>query len=297
MMFSITVPASTANLGPGFDSIGLALDRYLHLDVEQASNWVFECHSPGLENLSSNNLITEAAMFAADQLGIDLSPCKVTMDNGIPLAKGFGSSAAATVAGIELTCYFSPNPVSKQEKARLASMWEGHPDNVAASIYGGLVIGAHRENATDILHVEVPEVDLVAFIPRSSLATKKARAVLPKEIAFTEAVRASAIANVMTGALVTNNWELAGKMMMEDLFHQPYRKELIPHMTEVCEFAKDDVDAYGAALSGAGPIILCYTEKQKGGAFARRLQKIFPGNEVAVLKPALNGAAVSVIQA
>lgn len=297
MMFSITVPASTANLGPGFDSIGLAIDRYLHLDVEQASNWVFECQSPGLEKIGSSNLITEAAMFAAKQLGVELPPCKVTMDNGIPLSKGLGSSAAATVAGIELTCNFSTNPVSKQKKARLATMFEGHPDNVAASIYGGLVIGAHREYTTDILHVEAPEVELVAFIPGSTLATKKARAVLPEKIVFTEAVRASAIANVMAGALVTNNWALAGKMMMEDLFHQPYREELIPHMTKVCEFAKADVDAYGAALSGAGPIILCFTEKQKGGSFARRLQEAFPGNEVVVLKPALNGAAVSVIQA
>ncbi|WP_367579287.1 homoserine kinase [Shouchella patagoniensis] len=296
-MFSITVPASTANLGPGFDSIGLAIDRYLHLDVEQASNWLFECQSPGLEKIGSSNLITEAAMFAANQLGVDLPPCKVTMDNGIPLSKGFGSSAAATVAGIELTCNFSTNPVSKKKKARLATMFEGHPDNVAASIYGGLVIGAHRADATDILHVEAPEVELVAFIPGRTLATKKARGVLPEKIAFTEAVRASAIANVMAGALVTNNWELAGKMMMEDLFHQPYRQELIPHMTKICEFAKADVDVYGAALSGAGPIILCYTEKQKGGSFARRLQEAFPGNEVVVLKPALNGAAVSVIQA
>lgn len=158
MMFSITVPASTANLGPGFDSIGLALNKYLYLEGSQAEQWVFECDSPGLTNLKPTNLITEAASFASKHFGSSLPPCHVKMENEIPLAKGFGSSAAATVAGIELASYFCRSAVSKADKARIASLWEGHPDNVAASIYGGLVIGAHRQMIQILFILKIPRL-------------------------------------------------------------------------------------------------------------------------------------------
>ncbi|AST96861.1 homoserine kinase [Shouchella clausii] len=297
MAFSITVPASTANLGPGFDSIGLALNRYLHLEVEQASKWSFICSSPGLENIGTDNLVTKAAAFASKQWGKVLPPCRVVMKNDIPLSKGFGSSAAAIVAGIELAASVCDQFVSKAEKARLASLWEGHPDNVAASIYGGLVIGTHSEESTEILHIEAPNIDLVALIPPKTLATKKARSVLPDMLTYKEAVQASSVANVLAAALVKQDWELVGKMMLADRFHQPYRQQLIPHLPDVCAYAQADEDAYGAALSGAGPIILCLVKEGKGEGFASRLHKQFPTCSAEVMRPAVQGSAVSIAQA
>ncbi|MBM7838294.1 homoserine kinase [Alkalihalobacillus xiaoxiensis] len=297
MMFSITVPASTANLGPGFDSIGLALNKYLYLEGSQAEQWVFECDSPGLTNLKPTNLITEAASFASKHFGSSLPPCHVKMENEIPLAKGFGSSAAATVAGIELASYFCRSAVSKADKARIASLWEGHPDNVAASIYGGLVIGAHRQDDTDIIHIENPEVEMVAVIPSETLATKKARALLPKKLDFSVAVEASALANVVTAACVMNNWKLAGKLMMEDQFHQPYRNTVVPEMDKLFQFAKEDSQIFGAALSGAGPILLCFVEPGATASVAYKVNDAFPTHIAEEIKPALLGSAISVAQA
>lgn len=296
-MFSITVPASTANLGPGFDSIGLALNKYLYLEVEQADSWSFECHSPGLTTIKPTNLITEAASFASEHLGSVLPPCDVKMNNEIPLAKGFGSSAAATVAGVELASYFCRSSVSKADKVRIASLWEGHPDNVAASVYGGLVIGAHRQHETDVIHIEAPSVELVAVIPKETLATKKARALLPKQLGFNVAVEASAVANVVAAACVMNNWKLAGKLMMEDQFHQPYRQGLIPEMNKLFQFAKEDEQVYGASLSGAGPILLCFVEPGATSSVIHKVNNAFPLSSIEEIKPALNGAAISVAQA
>lgn len=296
-MLSITIPASTANLGPGFDSIGMALNRYLYVEVERDEQWSFHCDSPGLTNLKPNNLMVKAAEFAAKHLQIDLLPCRVFMKNEIPLAKGFGSSAAAIVAGIEIACYCTEKTIAQKEKVRIASLYEGHPDNVAPSIYGGLIIGAHREHQTDIIKVEQPQVDLIALVPPEILETKKARGILPKQLDYKQAVQTSALANVMTAAIVANNWALVGELMMEDEFHHPYRKHLIPYWEEVMAYVKDHPYAYGAALSGAGPTVLCFVEQGSSDMFAKEVKRRFPYFESLALQPETVGTAVSVAQA
>ncbi|WP_059105860.1 homoserine kinase [Shouchella shacheensis] len=296
MMFFIRVPASSANLGPGFDSIGLAVNRYLHLEVEVADKWQFHSTSPGLENIGDDNLITDVVHFVEVKYGFSVPPCRVKMESDIPLARGLGSSAAATVAGIDLALYFYDQPVSKQEKARLASVWEGHPDNVSASVYGGLVIGTHAETETHVLSVGAPDVELVCLVPGEELKTRQARSVLPDVLAYKHAVRASSVANVLTAAILQGNWELAGEMMMRDEFHQPHRAALVPMLSDVFQFVEGDQDAYGAALSGAGPAILCFARKGSGARLARRLKKAFAVETVDVLKPASVGSAVTVAQ-
>lgn len=296
-MLAMTIPASTANLGPGFDSIGMALDRYLHVDVERSDSWSFHCDNPGLENLGPNNLIYQAAAFTAKHLETSLLPCRVSMKNDIPLSKGFGSSAAAIVAGIEIACYCADRTVSQKEKVRIGSLFEGHPDNVAPSIYGGLIVGAHRDHRTDIIHVSEPKVELVALIPPEILETKKARGILPKQLQFKQAIQTSALSNVMTAAILADNWSLAGELMMEDLYHQPYRKHLIPHWSDIMNFVKDHRFSYGAALSGAGPTVLCFVEQGSGKRFAKEVQRRFPYYQAEVARPATVGTALSVVQA
>lgn len=292
--FVIKVPGSSANLGPGFDSVGIAVNRYLELEVVKANEWFFQSSSSELEGVPAgeDNLICEVAKHVASELGYDLTPCHVTMSSDIPLARGLGSSAAAIVAGIELANQLLGDILSAEEKVRFASLWEGHPDNVAASVYGGLIIGTHTEESTHVLFGGVPEVDLVLLVPSEELMTKKARGVLPSELEFRQAVRGSGVANVLVAALLQGNWKVAGEMMNEDVFHHPYRKELVPHLEDVIRVVQEETEAYGAALSGAGPTMLCLAPQNEGNVIQEKLKGYFPNFEVDVLKPAREGITV-----
>ncbi|WP_368503391.1 homoserine kinase [Alkalihalophilus sp. As8PL] len=294
--FMITVPGSTANLGPGFDSVGLAVDRYLNLVVKPAEVWSFSSDSPDLVGIPSGeeNLICRVANHVAKTFDYQLSPCEVEMTSDIPLTRGLGSSAAAIVAGIELANQQMGNRLSPQEKVRLASLWEGHPDNVAASVYGGLVIGTHTVDSTHVLYGGVPNLDLVLVIPRHELLTKKARGVLPETLPFKQAVRGSGVANVLVAALLQGEFELAGEMMGSDVFHHPYRGELVPHLEEVIHVVNEETQAYGAALSGAGPTIFCLAPLHQGDSVKKVLESRFPEFDVDVLAPAKHGIQVKV---
>lgn len=274
--FVIKIPASSANLGPGFDSIGLALDLYLQLEVEKSDKWVVIAKNDELNQFPSDehNFICQTAIQTAAKFNVNLQPCKIKVKSDIPLARGLGSSASAIIAGIELADYLGELRLSKQEKLLIATELEGHPDNVGASLYGGLIIGCYQENDVDLLSVRNLSFETVAVIPKESLLTKDSRGVLPSVFSYSNAIQASATANLLVAALLSENWDLAGKMMKQDLFHQPYRNALIPFYDEVEEMAKAK-GAFGVALSGAGPTLLCFCEKGKGENLANSLQAAF----------------------
>ncbi|SFE94788.1 homoserine kinase [Alteribacillus iranensis] len=289
----ITVPASSANLGPGFDSIGLAVNKYLTLEAERADEWSFHSNSAELANMPSgkDNLVYQTALRVSEDLGVTLPPCNVRMTSDIPLARGLGSSAAAIVAAIELANWLTGASLTKEEKMRYASREEGHPDNVGPCLYGGLIIGLHTETSTDIVRCGVPDVDLVLAIPSAELMTKEARGVLPDRLEYQEAIQGSAIGNVLTAALLKEDWDLAGRMMAKDLFHQPYRAKLVPGLTEILENARK-YGAYGAALSGAGPTLMCLVPYDEGEKVREALQRDFPQYSIQTAKPAPFGSVV-----
>ncbi|MGO4888933.1 homoserine kinase [Anaerobacillus sp. MEB173] len=292
----ISVPGSSANLGPGFDSIGLAVNRYLTITVTPAEKWTFHIdESKELEGITGDvedNLIYQVATHIAGEYGKELPPCDVAMESTIPLSRGLGSSAAAIIAGIELANQVLGLQLTDDEKLRHSSLWEGHPDNVSASLFGGLVIGSHREDATDVIRGGVPEIDIVMMVPQQELKTKKARGVLPETISFKEAVKGSSISNVLTAAILQGNWELAGKMMVEDIFHQPYRFELVPGLEKALKEVRD-LGAYGVALSGAGPTVICFTAIGQGESLREKLAERFPEFSFQIVKPDSNGVTVS----
>jgi homoserine kinase len=292
-MLKIVVPASTANLGPGFDSVGLAVSRYLTLEVRPAGEWKFIPHTPEVKTIpqGKENLIYQVAEQVADMYGRTLPSCSVDVYSNIPFTRGLGSSAAAVIAGIELADALVGLALTREQKMRLASCYEGHPDNVGASLYGGLVIGCHRKQETDIVHIPDIQLDLVAVIPDYELETKKARSILPQLFEREKAVEASAVSNVLVAALLTKNWELAGKMMAADLFHQPYRKELVPQLSLV-ETLAVEYGAFGAALSGAGPTVLAFTEPGKGEYVKEKLLPHFPNCSVELLTVEQKGSRV-----
>lgn len=289
----ITVPASSANLGPGFDSVGIAINRYLTLEVTRSDEWYFHSSSAELKNIPSgkDNLIYEVIDHVAKLLKVEIPPCNVEMKSDIPLARGLGSSAAAIVAGIELVNQLGQVNLTKEEKVRIASLWEGHPDNVAPAVYGGLIVGTHTEERTDVVYCGVPNVDVVMLIPAVELKTKTARSVLPETLSYKDAVRASSVANVLVAAILQGNWDLAGDMMLNDLFHQPYRMKLVPGLHEVMKCIKE-LGGYGAALSGAGPAIICFTPLDTGEMIQEKLQQRFPQFSIEHVQIAADGVTV-----
>ncbi|MEK3807314.1 homoserine kinase [Metabacillus sp. SLBN-84] len=292
-MLKIRVPGSTANLGPGFDSVGLAVSRYLELNVTRDRSWTFVPLNDEMADIpeGKENLIYQVAEQVAGTCNAKLPPCRVEVWSDIPMARGLGSSAAAIVAGVELANELCRLELTMKEKLHFASLIEGHPDNAGASLYGGLVVGIHQEQETELVSVQQVDVELVAVVPPYKLYTKDARDVLPGYLEYSGAVEASAVSNVLVAAVLSNNWTLAGKMMQKDLFHQPYRGTLIKELSRVQE-AVLEAGAYGAALSGAGPTVLAFAAKGKGKALADVLKMKFPKCEVDVLEPVLEGANV-----
>ncbi|MCQ6276540.1 homoserine kinase [Bacillus sp. V3B] len=292
-MLIIKVPASTANLGPGFDSIGMALNLYLTLEVEKADKWQVIPLTKEMSTFPSDesNFIIQMAMKTAEKYQKELPPAKVKVNSEIPLARGLGSSAAAIVAGIELADSLCDLQLSQQEKFEMAADIEGHPDNAGASLFGGLIIGCQTEESVDVVMFDDLDLDIVAVVPQEELLTKKARGVLPTEISFQQAVTAGAVSNVLVASLLKGDYSLAGKMMKKDRYHQPYRRELVPHM-DIIEEKAPEYGAFGVALSGAGPTILCLVEPGSAETVIEGLKQWLPDMDYLSLKIDQTGSKV-----
>jgi len=294
LTFTIKVPASTANLGPGFDSVGLALNRHLVLSCTSSDQWRFRYQSPGYETLPTdhNNFIYRIYRKTASIYGFpDPEPAvHIDITTDIPLERGLGSSAAAIVAGIELANYLLGLQLTTAEKARLASCFEGHPDNAGASVYGGLTVGTHSEEDTVIIPCGVPPIDVILMIPDNHLLTEASRNLLPERLDFYEAVRGSSLANVLVACLVRGDIEKLSHIMACDVFHQPYRIKAVPDLETVTAYLSGE--PCGVALSGAGPSIAVLTEKNKGEAIREKLAHRFPDYTIDLLHPESQGACM-----
>ncbi|RYM06220.1 homoserine kinase [Sporolactobacillus sp. THM7-7] len=290
--FRITVPGSTSNLGPGFDSIGLALNRFLILDAKESNQWRFRyLNQSNFRPSLDENLIYVTAKSLAEAHHADLPAYSVDVTSNIPFARGLGSSGAAIIAGIELADYLLDLGLSIDEKAWIACKSERHPDNVTASLYGGLVISTQSGNGVHSVKLPVPAFDFVALIPSFELKTSEARDVLPETLPFREAVEGSSIANVLICALMNQNGRLAGQMMEKDRFHQPYRAPLIPDLAKISSVAHE-AGAYGTFLSGAGPTVLSLAPKKASETVRSCLETAFPDDQCVVLRPVESGSAV-----
>ena len=264
----ITVPATSANVGPGFDSIGIAVSKYLTIDVLEAQeNWWIE-HDLGEEIPSDEeNLLLQTAL----QVAADLPPHRLKMTSEVPLARGLGSSSSVIVAGIELANQLGKLALSDEDKLEIATKIEGHPDNVAPAIFGNLVVASYVDQQTNHLVLSFPECALVAFVPNYELKTSDSRNVLPSEWTYKEAVAASSIANVAIAALAKGDLRVAGKAIEADRFHERYRQQLVAEFPQVKEVAHQH-DAYATYLSGAGPTIMTLLPVEHAEAFAKDLK-------------------------
>lgn len=284
----ITVPATSANVGPGFDSVGIAVSKYLTIDVLEAQeNWWIE-HDLG-EEIPSNeeNLLLQTAL----QVASDLPPHRLKMTSEVPLARGLGSSSSVIVAGIELANQLGKLSLSDEDKLEIATKIEGHPDNVAPAIFGNLVVASYVDQQTNHLVLPFPECALVAFVPNYELKTSDSRNVLPSKWTYKEAVAASAIANVAIAALAKGDLRVAGKAIEADRFHERYRQQLVVEFPQVKEVAHQH-DAYATYLSGAGPTIMTLLPVEHAEAFAKDLESKGLNGQVFSLKIDTTGVKV-----
>ena len=271
----IIVPATTANIGLGFDSIGIAVDLYLTLTVVEPNNeWKIE--HPFGEAVPSNqeNLIIETALAVCPTL----QPHHLVCESDIPMTRGLGSSSSAIVAGIELANQLGNLNLTPQQKVEWATKLEGHPDNVAPAILGGLVVATYNEEIqeVDYLQKEIHSaIQGIALIPDFELSTKASRQVLPSEFVYSKAVQASSRSNVLVAALWQEDWENVSRIVEKDLFHEPYRETLIPFLTPVRKLAKEK-EAIGTYLSGAGPTVMVLSSKDKSTTIVEYLQENLP---------------------
>lgn len=274
-MVTIKVPATTANLGPGFDSIGMAVTLYLELDIlEETDKWIVEHDIPYLPK-DERNLIVQIAK----KVHRDLVPHRLRMRTNVPTTRGLGSSSTAIVAGIELANYLGELRLSVTKKIRLASRFEGHPDNVAPAIVGNLVISAAVEHQVFWSKIRLKDVRAVACVPDKPLATKESRGVLPASLSLAQAAKGSAISNVVVAKLAKGYLQDLKRIIERDVFHEPYRKQLVPELTQVRQLLAQE-QTYGTYLSGAGPTVMTLVPSSNSHAIKTLLAQQFPQHTI-----------------
>ena len=265
----IIVPATSANVGPGFDSVGVAVTKYLEIQVcEEREEWMIEHQLGKWIPRDERNLLLKIAL----QIVPDLQPRRLKMVSDIPLARGLGSSSSVIVAGIELANQLGNLKLTNHDKLQLATKIEGHPDNVAPAIYGNLVIASSVEGQVSAVVAPFPECAFLAYIPNYELRTRDSRGVLPKKLSYKEAVAASSIANVAIAALLTGDMVKAGQAIENDLFHERYRQELVREFASIKKVAKRN-GAYATYLSGAGPTVMVLADPDKMPKIKAELEK------------------------
>jgi homoserine kinase len=282
--FEVTVPASTANLGPGFDCLGLALDLHLtaRATVLGAASLGSSARTRGVAgsaDLPSNpheNLILRAMAHAAKREGLSLPPVRLAVKNDIPIAGGLGSSAAAIVAGIALAYAIGGKVMTDDAALRCAAELESHVDNVGAALLGQLVVSLVRTDGSVVaLRKNWPaEIRIVAVTPEISLKTNASRAALPKAVSHADAVFNVQRSALFIAALDVGRHDLLA-VAMQDRLHQPYRQGLVPGLAEILT-APRVPGMLAVALSGSGPTVIALaTERfeEIGASIAGRFQQ------------------------
>ena len=285
MKIRVRVPATSANLGPGFDVAGLALTLY--------NIFVFEMIDCGLEIVGcpeqfchEENLVYQSFVFGAKACGLKFQGLKIECYSDIPYTRGLGSSSSCIVAGIVGAFAFQDRGEERQSILDLATQLEGHPDNVAPAIFGGLTISVMEKNVTTLNIPLKHDYRFVALIPPFTLETEKSRSVLPQTID-----RQDAISNVSHLALLVasliNGFDDGLKLGFKDYLHQPYRGSLIPGYYQIVQVLEKDQKILGSYLSGAGPTIMVVIKESDRKAVVRlkeNLDQLLEGWQVMKLE-------------
>jgi len=279
-MIKIRVPATTANLGPGFDCLGLALELYLNLEIEQIEEGlIIEYQGEGADKFSSkkDTLIRKSAELVLKKIGQDKSKkgLKIKVFNQIPITRGLGSSASAIIGGIVGAARLYNIDLTNQEMLELALPLEGHMDNIVPALIGGLTL-AYKTGQEEIkwARIKTPrDLRVVVAIPDFTLSTEKMRKALPQKVALPEAVFNLSRSALLVNALQNSDWDVLAEAM-EDRLHQPYRAPFIPGIEDIFLKIKKTGLA-GVALSGSGPSVVSLTKKGQEEAIGKIMKNAF----------------------
>jgi len=271
----VDIPASTTNLGPGFDVLGMALKLYNTVEMEVSASGtqiVIEGEGADIIPRDEHNLIYRAAKQVFEKVGEKMPPLSIRLINRTPLARGLGSSGTASIGGLMAASIISGADLERDEILYMAAKMDGHPDNVAASIFGGVIIASLTDNGVACMKFMPPKpVKVVVVVPDFHLLTSDARAVLPKSVDLATAVFNIGRASLLVAALTTGDFRFLG-IATDDKLHQPYREKLIPGFRDVFLAAKSVDENVAVALSGAGSSIvaLCPDNSTRIGESMRK---------------------------
>lgn len=272
-MIKIKVPGTSANIGPGFDTLGLALNIFNEIIVEKKSSGIevlWDIPNPNIpleDNLVYVALVHTLKKYKKEDLGCTVRMTKVD----IPISRGLGSSAAAIVCGIYAAHYLMDYSLSTREIVNIATELEGHPDNVAPAILGNMILSVMTGDSVLYSKIEFPEeIKFNVLIPNFKLSTEKARSVLPGSYSTADCVSNASRLALMLNFLQEKRYSDL-RVCLEDKIHQPYRFELINNSLDIFEKSKE-LGALGEFISGAGPTLITWVDKNEE-IYKKELQK------------------------
>jgi homoserine kinase len=282
--FHILVPATTANLGPGFDCLGMALSLYNEIEVlvlaaPPDSNDIVEIEGEGASELprDDRNMIVYGMHRVFARAGLTPPPFRLKTINHIPMMSGLGSSSAAIVSGIVAGNELIGNVFSRDDLLTLATEMEGHPDNVGPALLGGLIVAVATESLPIMAQVEVPPLQVVIVTPDLQVSTDEARRMLPSMLSRHDAIYNIGRAALVVQALSKGDFDLLGRAM-DDRLHQPYRKHLIKGYDDVVSAARE-AGASAVAISGSGPTLIAFAP-DRHKAIADEMRQAFAVHEI-----------------
>lgn len=300
-MFRLKVPATSANLGPGFDCMGLALKLYNYVTVEENDELIIELGGDYTDNIPTNerNLLWKSACLLWKKIGYQPHPLKISLDNYVPPARGLGSSSTAVVGGLMIANAFAGFPLDRFELLKVANEIEGHPDNVTPAIYGGITLTVMVENSViPRILARSPKLKTVVVIPDILVETEKARKILPLEIPRQDVIFNTSRVGLLVDAIISEEYDLLS-IATQDRIHQNQRASLIPGMPEALKEALS-AGAYGAALSGSGPTLLAFcpegTEQDVAAKMIEALSAKYLQSRSITLEVDPEGAVIEKVQ-
>ncbi len=295
----IKIPATSANVGPGFDCLGLALNLYNEISFEKTmtpGEVSITIAGEGKRELDRDdqNLVYRAFKKTFEYCKEEVPGIQFTQVNRIPLSRGLGSSSAAIIGGIVMANELLDQRLSNQEILTIATAIEGHPDNVAPALLGGFVISFSEKNEVFAKKIKVPQsINASVIVPNFELSTSSSRGILPEMVSMADAVHNISRASLLVSSLITEDYDNL-KRSFSDKLHQSYRSSLIPGLSEVITEAEKH-DIIGIALSGAGPSIIIFHNESDRVPFEvliKILEKNNVFSEIYHLQPVVNGTIV-----
>jgi homoserine kinase len=295
-MIKVRVPATSANMGPGFDSLGIALNLYNEFEFRELEDGLKFKGMPK-EFCNEKNIIYQAMKYCFDKAGYKIKGLEISeVKQDVPVSRGLGSSSTCIVGGLVGANEILGKKFSDDELLEMAVEIEGHPDNVAPALLGGMVVAIVDENRTFYDKVNVKGgIKFVSIIPNFRLSTAKARSVLPKEISLKDGVYNVSRAALMVACFSSGKYELI-KYACKDAFHQNYRSTLIPGFEKVYNKSYE-LGALACYLSGAGPTIMAIID-DKDERFSNKLKEYLriEGLEWDILELSLDNAGATIIE-